>query len=41
MTPDGVGIVFASKLKGNPVPERVTGYDLLLETLKAGNQKKS
>jgi N-acetylglucosaminyldiphosphoundecaprenol N-acetyl-beta-D-mannosaminyltransferase len=39
ITPDGVGIVFASRLKGNPVPERVTGYDLLLETLKAGNQK--
>lgn len=34
ITPDGVGIVWASRLKGNPVPERVTGYDLLLETLK-------
>lgn len=37
--PDGVGIVWASRLKGNPVQERVTGYDLLLETLKIGNQK--
>ncbi len=26
--------------KGNPVPERVTGYDLLLENLKVGNQKR-
>lgn len=39
ITPDGVGIVWASRLKGNPVPERVTGYDLLLEALKVGNQK--
>jgi N-acetylglucosaminyldiphosphoundecaprenol N-acetyl-beta-D-mannosaminyltransferase len=39
ITPDGVGIVWASRLKGNPVPERVTGYDLFLECLKVGNQK--
>lgn len=39
ITPDGVGIVFASRLKRNPVPERVTGFDLLLELLKAGNEK--
>ena len=39
ITPDGVGIVLASRLKRNPVSERVTGYDLLLESLKVGNQK--
>ncbi len=39
ITPDGVGIVFASKLKSNPVPERVTGYDLFLECLEVGNEK--
>lgn len=39
ITPDGVGIVFASRLKRDPVPERVTGYDLLLESLVKGNQK--
>ncbi|NMM64790.1 WecB/TagA/CpsF family glycosyltransferase [Clostridium sp. P21] len=39
ITPDGVGIVFASRLKGNPVQERVTGYDLFLECIKVGNQK--
>jgi N-acetylglucosaminyldiphosphoundecaprenol N-acetyl-beta-D-mannosaminyltransferase len=39
ITPDGVGIVLASKLKRDPVPERVTGYDLLLESLKIGNEK--
>jgi len=39
ITPDGIGIVLASRLKRNPVPERVTGYDLLLESLKVGNSK--
>lgn len=39
ITPDGVGIVFASKLKGDPIEERVTGYDLLIETLNVGQQK--
>lgn len=39
ITPDGVGIVLASRLKGDPVQERVTGYDLLLESLKVGNEK--
>lgn len=37
LTPDGVGIVWASRILKNPVPERVTGYDLLLESLKQGN----
>lgn len=37
LTPDGVGIVWASKILKNPVPERVTGYDLLIESLKQGN----
>lgn len=39
ITPDGVGIVLASRLKRNPVSERVTGYDLFLECLEVGNQK--
>lgn len=39
ITPDGVGIVFASKLMRKPVPERVTGFDLLLESLELGNKK--
>lgn len=30
VTADGVGIVWAAKRAGNPVPERVTGIDLLL-----------
>jgi len=37
LTPDGVGIVWASRILRNQVAERVTGYDLLLESLKQGN----
>ncbi|MGI9951452.1 WecB/TagA/CpsF family glycosyltransferase [Moorellaceae bacterium AZ2] len=29
VTPDGAGIVWASRLLGSPVPERVTGIDLV------------
>ena len=39
ITPDGVGIVLAAKLKRKPIVERVTGFDLLLEALKLGNDK--
>ncbi|WP_144939691.1 WecB/TagA/CpsF family glycosyltransferase [Paenibacillus sp. 32O-W] len=39
VTPDGIGIVMAAKWRGNPVPERVTGYDLLLRLLEAGDRK--
>ncbi|MGN1318348.1 MAG: WecB/TagA/CpsF family glycosyltransferase [Lachnospirales bacterium] len=28
--PDGIGIVYASKLTGSPIKERVAGYDMLL-----------
>lgn len=31
--PDGVGIVWAARTLGSPVPERVTGYDFLLALL--------
>ncbi|GCD11557.1 WecB/TagA/CpsF family glycosyltransferase [Clostridium tagluense] len=39
ITPDGEGIVLASKWKGQPLFERVTGVDLLLEVLKMGNER--
>lgn len=39
ITPDGIGIVFASKFKGNAISERVTGYDLFLKSLKVGNEE--
>lgn len=31
--PDGVGVVWAAKTLGSPVPERVAGYDFLLALL--------
>ncbi|RAP76057.1 WecB/TagA/CpsF family glycosyltransferase [Paenibacillus montanisoli] len=36
LTADGIGIVMVSQLKGNPLPERVTGCDLLLRLLDSG-----
>ncbi|WP_308639434.1 WecB/TagA/CpsF family glycosyltransferase [Paenibacillus silvisoli] len=33
LTADGIGIVMVSQLKRNPLPERVTGCDLLLRLL--------
>ncbi|MFP4977509.1 WecB/TagA/CpsF family glycosyltransferase [Paenibacillus sp. CN-4] len=39
VTPDGVGIVIASKRKGEPISERVTGYDLLHQLLERGNER--
>lgn len=29
LTADGVGVVYASKIVGSPVPERVTGFDMV------------
>jgi N-acetylglucosaminyldiphosphoundecaprenol N-acetyl-beta-D-mannosaminyltransferase len=37
ITPDGIGIVMASRWLGDPVAERVAGYDLLLRLLEEGN----
>lgn len=34
VTPDGAGIVWAAGYLGDPVPERVTGIDLMLELCK-------
>lgn len=33
VTPDGAGIVWACKMAGTPVPERVTGIDLMLNLM--------
>lgn len=35
VTPDGIGVVYASKILGNPLPERVSGFDLANELLKS------
>jgi N-acetylglucosaminyldiphosphoundecaprenol N-acetyl-beta-D-mannosaminyltransferase len=39
ITPDGIGIVLASRLKKDPIPERVTGFDLLQQLLEKGNKQ--
>ncbi|WP_282941086.1 WecB/TagA/CpsF family glycosyltransferase [Paenibacillus sp. RC67] len=39
ITPDGIGIVMASKWKGTPLRERVTGYDILIGLLEIGNER--
>jgi len=39
--PDGIGVVYASRILGSPLPERVTGFDLLEQSLQwlAENKK--
>ncbi|MFC4812827.1 WecB/TagA/CpsF family glycosyltransferase [Paenibacillus sp. GCM10023250] len=33
ITPDGIGVVLAAKWQGTHIPERVTGYDMLIRLL--------
>lgn len=40
ITADGVGIISAAKLLGHPLPERVTGYDLMWALLADANAHK-
>jgi N-acetylglucosaminyldiphosphoundecaprenol N-acetyl-beta-D-mannosaminyltransferase len=37
VVPDGAGVVWAARHVGEPVPERVTGFDLMHELLKEGH----
>jgi len=39
VTPDGAGIVWASRKLGDPVPERVTGIDLMEALVKEASQQ--
>lgn len=39
IVPDGTGVVWAANYVGEPVVERVPGYDLLNELMKAGESK--
>jgi len=39
VVPDGTGVVWAANYVGDPVAERVPGYDLLQELMKAGERK--
>lgn len=34
VVPDGIGVVIASKMNKDPLPERVAGYDLVQNTMK-------
>lgn len=37
--PDGVGLIYASKIKKHPLKEKVAGYDLSVNLLKLANEK--
>ncbi|WP_138495837.1 WecB/TagA/CpsF family glycosyltransferase [Paenibacillus pinistramenti] len=39
VVPDGTGVVWAAGKAGNPVQERVAGFDLLHELMKLGEQR--
>ncbi|MFT8727955.1 MAG: WecB/TagA/CpsF family glycosyltransferase [Liquorilactobacillus ghanensis] len=39
ITADGIGIVIGAKLLGQPLPERVTGFDTLQQLLKVAEKK--
>lgn len=39
ITADGIGIILASRWKNDALPERVAGFDLLIQTLEEGNKK--
>ncbi|KAB2336746.1 WecB/TagA/CpsF family glycosyltransferase [Cytobacillus depressus] len=39
ITADGIGVVKAAGLLGQPLPGRVTGYDTMIELLKMGNEQ--
>ncbi len=38
--PDGIGLIYASKIKKNPLKERVTGFDTSLKMLEVANEEK-
>ena len=39
VTPDGIGVVYASKILGTPLKCKTAGYDLGLEVVKLSNEK--
>ena len=41
ITADGIGIVKAAAIIGEPLPERVSGYDLMLDLLEAADKNHS
>lgn len=39
VVPDGIGLIYASKIRKLPLKERVTGFDISIELLKLGRKK--
>jgi N-acetylglucosaminyldiphosphoundecaprenol N-acetyl-beta-D-mannosaminyltransferase len=39
ITPDGIGIILASRWKKDELPERVAGFDLLMKVIQKGNEQ--
>lgn len=39
ITADGIGVVKAAGMLGNPLPERVTGYDTMIDLLTLGDKQ--
>lgn len=39
ITADGIGVVKAAELLGDPLPERVTGFDMFIQLLEVANEK--
>ena len=37
--PDGIGLIYGSKIRGKPLKERVTGFDLSIKLLEIANEK--
>ncbi len=37
--PDGIGLIYATKIKKKPLPERVTGFDLSIKMLELADKK--
>jgi N-acetylglucosaminyldiphosphoundecaprenol N-acetyl-beta-D-mannosaminyltransferase len=38
--PDGIGVIIASKIIKEPLPERIPGFEVMGELLKMGNEKR-
>ncbi len=39
IVPDGIGIIKAAAILNNPLPERIAGYDLMVDLLQVANHK--
>lgn len=39
VTPDGIGLIYGSRIKKKPLKERVTGFDLSIKILEIANEK--